>query len=75
MAVVCLYLREICYVYAAIIAGAVRQLFICHNSIGYDGIFLIASELQRNNILTLLSVRGCGLAERGMCTMYYILII
>jgi len=36
------------------------------NSVGDDGMYLISSELQYNNMLTELRVAACGLSVKGI---------
>jgi len=47
-------------------SASLRELSVSLNpNIGDDGMSLISSELQYNNILTKLSVAGCGLSVKG----------
>ena len=47
-------------------SASLRVLNVGGNDIGDDGMSLISSELQYNNILTELRVSGCGLSVKGV---------
>ena len=46
--------------------ASLRKLDVSGNLIGDDGIELISSELQHNNILNELAISGCGLSSKGI---------
>ena len=46
-------------------SASLRVLDVSGNNIGDDGMSLISSELQYNNILTKLRVERCGLSVKG----------
>ena len=54
--------------YTVVIVGSasLRVLDVSSNPIGDDGISLISSELQYNNVLTKLKVAECGLSTKGI---------
>ena len=56
-----------CLLLSLITGGAsLRVLHVTGNDISDDGMSLISSELQYNNILTELRVQWCGLSVKGV---------
>ena len=53
-------------------SASLRILDVSSNPIGDDGILLISSELQYNNVLTKLKVAECGLSTKGIFCCFYI---
>ena len=47
-------------------SASLRVLDVSYNPISDDGMSLISSELQYNNILTEVRVEGCGLSVKGV---------
>ena len=47
-------------------SASLRELDVSGNDIGDDGMSLISSELQYNDILTELRVKACGLSAKGV---------
>jgi len=47
-------------------SASLRVLNVSYNPISDDGMSLISSELQYNNILTKLRVARCGLSVKGV---------